>query len=59
MWEYVYILVFDIGFFYLYAYYCEEIKKDVIFINIESPFRRLLVPSGKATCFTISGVIAE
>ena len=44
---------------YFETYFFNEIKEGVVFVDIASPFRRVLDPSGKTDRFTISGVITE
>ena len=44
---------------YVETYFFNEIKVGVVFVDITSPFRRVLDPSGKTDRFTISGVISE
>lgn len=58
MKEYVFIFIGSAVLYYI-AWFFNEIKHEVVFINIASPFRRILVPSGKRTRFTISGAITE
>lgn len=58
MKEYLFIFIGSL-ILYFFAWFFNEVKYEVVFINITSPFRRILAPSGNVTRFTISGVITE
>lgn len=58
MKEYLFIFIGSL-ILYFFACFFNEVRYEVVFINITSPFRRILAPSGNVVRFTISGVITE